>query len=120
MGEVLTARDRAYLDILHYGLVLLRNFARGGQLEFCPVEAEHLHEVPTLVSEDNERRHVYYLRGTWGLYLQQLREIGDSVYLEQVSIWYSHPWRVLADAAGMRLPAWDQEVEPGPAPGPVV
>lgn len=115
MGEVLTSRDRAYLDLLHYGLVLLRNFACGGRLGFCPIEAEHLHEMPTLIGEDNERRHVYYLRGTRGLYLQQLRELGDAAYLEQVSIWYSHPWRVLAEAAGMRLRAWDQEAEQGTA-----
>jgi hypothetical protein len=112
MGEVLTPRDQAYLDILYHGLVLLRNFACGGRLEFCPVEALHLHEIPTLIGEANEHRHVYYLRGTRGLYLQQLRELGDAVYLEQVSILYSRPWRLLADAAGMRLPAWDQEAEP--------
>ena len=116
MGEVLTPRDRAYLDIIHYGLILLRNFARGGRLEFCPVEAEHLHEMSTLIGEDNERRHVYYLRGTRGLYLQQLRELGDAAYLEQVSVWYSQSWRVLADASGWRLPAWDQEAEPHAAP----
>ena len=118
MGEVLSPRDKAYLDLLHSGLVLLRNFARGGRLEFCPVEAEHLHEIPTLIGETNERRHVYYLRGTRGLYLQQLRALGDAAYLEQVSIWYSGPWRVLADVAGMRLPAWDQEAEPRAAPDP--
>jgi hypothetical protein len=116
MGEVLSPRDKAYLDLLHSGLVLLRNFARGGRLEFCPVEAEHLHEIPTLIGETNERRHVYYLRGTRGLYLQQLRVLGDAAYLEQVSIWYSGPWRVLAEVAGMRLPAWDQEAEPGATP----
>jgi hypothetical protein len=111
MGEVLTPRDRAYLDILHRGLCLLRNFACGGRLEFCPLEGEHLHEIPTLIGEANESRHVYYLRGTRGLYLQQLRELGDATYLEQVSIWYSGPWRVLAEAAGMQLRAWDQEAE---------
>ena len=112
MSDVLTPRDRAYLDILHFGLVLLRNVACDGRLEFCPVEAEHLHEMPTLIGEPNESRHVYYLRGTRGLYLRQLRELGDAVYLEQVSLWYSNPWRVLAEAAGMRLSAWDQEIEP--------
>lgn len=117
MGEVMRPRDRAYLDILHHGLALLRNFARGGRLECCPIEAEHLHEIPTLIGEGNERRHVYYLRGTRGLYLQQLRELGDAVYLEQVSIWYGHPWRVLAEAAGMRLPSWDREAEPSATAG---
>lgn len=113
MGDATERRDRAYLDLLHHGLVLLRNFACGGRLEFAPIEAEHLHEVPTLIGEANERRHAYYLRDTRELYLQQLRVIGDAAYLEQVSIWYSGPWRVLADAAGMRLPACDEGTERG-------
>jgi hypothetical protein len=118
MGEVLTPRDRAYLDILHRGLCLLRNFARGGRLELCSVEAEHLHEVPTLIGRADERQHAYYLRVTRGLYLQQLQELRDAIYLEQVSIWYSGPWQELAEAAGMQLRAWDQKAEPGAAPGP--
>lgn len=109
-------RDRAYLDLLHHGLVLLRDFACRGRMEGCLIEAEHLHEIPTLIGEANEHRHVYYLRGTRGLYLQRLRELGDAAYLEQVSIWYASPWRVLAQVAGMRLPAWDQEAEEGVEP----
>src|SRR5262245_4431673 len=100
--EVLHPRDRAYLDLLHYGLVLLRNFSYGGRVELWRIEAEHLHEVPTLIGEANEHRHLYYLRGTRGLYLQSLRELGAPEYLEQVAIWYSEPWRVLASAAGVR------------------
>lgn len=103
MGEATQSRDQAYLELLHYGLVLLRNFARGGRLEFCPVEAEHLHEIPTLIGDPNDNRHEYYLCGTRGLYLRQLRELGDAAYLEQVAIWYTRPWRVLAAAAGVRL-----------------
>ena len=117
MGEVLTFRDQAYLDILHHGLVLLRNFACGGRLEFCPVETEHLHEIPTLIGEANEHRQLYYLRGTRGLYLQNLRELCAAEYLERIAIWYAEPWRVLATAAGVQLPAWHQEAAPGTSPG---
>ena len=38
-----------------------------------------------------------------GLYLRRLRELGAAEYLEQVSTWYSEPWRVLASAAGVQL-----------------
>lgn len=117
MGETLTARDQAYLDLLHQGLVFLRNATQGGRLEFAPVEAEHLHEVPTLIGDDSELRHEYYLRGTRELYLQQLRALGDAEYLKQVSIWYSQPWRVLAEAAGWQLPAWEDAAR-GDAPDP--
>ena len=103
MGNAITPRDRAYLDLLHHGLVLLRNFAHAGQVELCRIEADHLHNIPTLLDEPNEHRHEYYIRGERGLYLQRLREIGATEYVEQVAIWYSGPWAVLASAAGVEL-----------------
>ncbi len=96
-------RHRAYLDLLHNGLVLLCNFTDGGRVELCRIEAEHLHEVPTLIGEANEQRHVYYLSGTRELYLQQLRDLGETEYLEQAAIWYGGAWRVLAATAGLEL-----------------
>jgi hypothetical protein len=115
MGDAVRPREQAYLDLLHRGLVLLRNFAHAGDVELCRIEADHLHNVPTLLHEGNEPRHVYYICEERGLYLQRLRELVATAYLEQSGIWYAEPWRVLADAAGVRLPAWDQEAEPGAA-----
>jgi hypothetical protein len=103
VGDAVKPRDQAYLDLLHRGLVLLRNFAHGGQVELCRIEADHLHNIPTLLGESNQHRHEYYIRGERGLYLQRLREIGATEYLEQVAIWYSGPWRVLASVAGVQL-----------------
>jgi hypothetical protein len=112
MADAVQPRLQAYLDLLHRGLVQLRNFAHGGNAELCRIEADHLHNIPSLLYEDNEHRHEYYIRGERGLYLQRLREVGAAEYLEQVGSLYSGPWRVLAEAAGVRLPAWDQEAEP--------
>jgi hypothetical protein len=73
MDGLVQSRDRAYLDLLHHGLVRLRNLSHADRMgnrthadrmDLCRVEAEHLHEMPTLVGETNERRHVYYLNGT--------------------------------------------------------
>ena len=74
-------------------------------MEFCFIESEHLHEIPTLIGESNELRHLYYLRGTRALYLEQLRELAATDYLEQVSIWFARPWRILAEIAGVPLTA---------------
>lgn len=112
MADALQPRLQAYLDLLHRGLVLLRNFAHTGNIELARIEADHLHNIPTLLYEDNEHGHEYYIRGERGLYLQRLREIGANEYMEEVGIWYSGPWMVLAKAAGKRLPAWDQEIDP--------
>jgi hypothetical protein len=88
-------RDQAYLALLHSGLVMLRNVAHAGQIDLCHIEAEHLHEIPTLIGEGNEARHEYYLRGTRDLYLQSLKQLGAGEYLESANIWYFEPWRTL-------------------------
>jgi hypothetical protein len=103
MGDVVQLREQADLDLLHRGLVLLRNFAHSGDVELCRIEADHLHNIPTLLHEENERRHESYIRGERGLYLRRLPERGAAEYLEQVDIWYTGPWRVLARAAGVPL-----------------
>jgi hypothetical protein len=110
MGEAVNPRQQAYLDLLDRGLVLLRNFAaHAGDIELCRIEADHLHNIPSLLHEDNEHRHEYYIRGERGLYLQRLRKLGAAEYLERVHIWYFEPWQVLAEAAGYPLPEWGQD-----------
>ncbi len=113
MADGVHPRLQAYLDLLHRGLVLLRNYTHTDNVELSRIEADHLHNIPSLLYEDNEHRHEYYIRGERGLYLQRLRELGAAEYLEQAGIWYSGPWIVLAEAAGVRLLAWDQEAELG-------
>lgn len=100
-SEAVRPRERAYLDILHRGLVMVRNFAHAGQTQLCAIEADHLHNIPTLLGESDERRHVFYVVQERGLYLERLQQLGANEYLEQVTIWYSEPWWVLACAAGV-------------------
>ena len=103
MADAFRRRDQAYLGLLHRGLVLLRNYAGGGRVELCRVEADHLHNIPTLLFEDDEHRHAYYLTQERGLYLERLRKLGATEYLEEVAIWYAEPWQMLAAAAGVAL-----------------
>jgi hypothetical protein len=103
MVDAIQPRQRAYLDRLHHGLVLLRNFAHAGQTELYRIEADHLHNIPTLLDETNEHRHLYYITQEREGYLSRLRELKATVYLEQVANWYSEPWQVLASAAGGEL-----------------
>jgi hypothetical protein len=103
MGAAFQPREQAYLDLLHRGLVLLRNYAHGRQVELCRIEADHLHNIPTLLHETNEHRHVYYIKYERGLFLLRLRELEAFDYLEQVSIWYTEPWRTLAHVARIDL-----------------
>jgi hypothetical protein len=117
VSEVAQSRQQAYLELLHRGLVLVRNFAHSGTVELCRIEADHLHNIPTLLYEENEHRHEYYIRSERMLFLRRLRELGAVGYLEQAGIWYAEPWRILAEAAGVKLGAWDQEAAPGTSRG---
>ena len=55
--------DQIYLKILYYGLVAIRNATGLGDLEWCRAEAQHIHELPTLIGEANMQRHLdYYCR----------------------------------------------------------
>ncbi len=103
MVDAIQPRQRAYLDLLHHGLVLLRNFAHAGQTELCRIEADHLHNIPTLLDETNEHRHLSDITQEREGYLSRLRELKATVCLEQVAIWYSEPWQVLASAVGVEL-----------------
>jgi hypothetical protein len=53
-------RDSVYLHILHFGLLRLRDAAGAGYAEYCRVEADHLHNLPSLIGEQSESRHDYY------------------------------------------------------------
>jgi hypothetical protein len=96
-------RQRAYLQVLEHGLVAIRNCAHRGQIALCEIEADHVHNIPSLLGESNELRHRYYILQERGLYLDRLRKLEASEYLEDRAIWYAEPWRVLASIAGVEI-----------------
>jgi hypothetical protein len=96
-------RQQAYLDLLTHGLAAVRNLAEAGLTDLCGVEADHLHNIPSLLEESNEHRHHYYLVAERAGYLAQLRRLGAAEYLEQMAIWYGQSWRTLASVAGVAL-----------------
>jgi hypothetical protein len=105
--EVLQARREAYLGLLEHGLVAIRRSARAGQLQLCVAEADHIHNIPSLLDETNEHRHRYYIREERGLYLQRLEELGEVEYHKAMAPWFTWAWRVLEEIA--------QQAEAAPA-----
>jgi hypothetical protein len=57
---VMNKIDQIYLTILKIGLVSLREASAAGDSRRCEYEAEHLHNIPALVGDDNPERHLYY------------------------------------------------------------
>src|SRR5687767_15998977 len=68
----MTERDAIYVQILHHGLLRIRDSAALGYLQYCAVESEHLHNIPSLIGESNEHRHVYYFSQERAHYLERV------------------------------------------------
>lgn len=68
----MSERDQIYACILEQGLLRLRDSALLGLIEYCAIEAEHLHNLPSLLGESNERRHEYYFEKERPFYLERV------------------------------------------------
>lgn len=94
-NEGVNERDAVYLHILRFGLARLRDAAVCGNLEYCAVEAEHLHNVPSLVGEPNEHRHDYYFDKERPYYLECVdRSVPD---IEFTLARYAELWQRLSE-----------------------
>lgn len=96
-------REQAYLHLLKWGLIFLRDAAFDGNLQLCRIESDHLHNMPDLSHEINELRHVYYLEGERAVYLEKLRAAGEVEYMDRTTARYRESWIALATAAGIPL-----------------
>ncbi len=65
-------RDRIYLRILSFGLLRIRDVSALGNVAYCSVESEHLHNIPSLIGEPNELRHAYYFEKERTSYLARV------------------------------------------------
>jgi hypothetical protein len=55
--EVLEARQQAYLEILRWAHPAIRDAAYTGKAKRCEIEADHIHNLPSLFNDPNEKRH---------------------------------------------------------------
>lgn len=83
--------DRLYIELLSHGLAALRNAMQRGAFEYCRCESEHLHEVPSLIGNNNMAVHEFYLTVTRVTYTQCINAIGGSgnAFLDRR---YAHLW----------------------------
>jgi hypothetical protein len=94
----MSERDRIYLEILGWGLCRIRDAASQGWSAYCAVEAEHLHNLPSLVQEANEHRHSYYFDSERTFYLERVDRTlpGVDMTLRR----YASLWRELEQLRG--------------------
>ena len=91
----LDARSQAYAKILKWALLSILELARQGNAELCEIEADHVHNIPSMFGETTEARHRDYIVRERGFYLERLRERGHADYLADRKRFYDKPWSVL-------------------------
>src|SRR5438067_2078010 len=62
------------LKILETGLLRLRSLGWSGQADRCAIEADHIHNLPSLLSDFSPERLVYYWDSERPAYIAQLPE----------------------------------------------
>jgi hypothetical protein len=96
---VMQARQQAYAEILRWGLLAIREAAYAGKTKLCEIEADHIHNLPSLLDEPNEARHHCYVVQERAYYLDRLGQVGDAEYAANRKRYYEQPWKVLTALA---------------------
>jgi hypothetical protein len=96
--EGMSERDSVYVHILHFGLVRLRDAAEAGNALYSAVEADHLHNVPSLIGERNELRHDLYFDEDRPHYLNRVDHSVPGI--EFTLARYAELWQRLAELRG--------------------
>jgi hypothetical protein len=92
------SQSDAYKRILAIGLLALRDRApRFNSARLVEIEAEHLHNIPSLIDEENLQRHLYYFNSERPAYISSLKELAIPEYSDDVLRMYLIPWEALLD-----------------------
>ena len=89
-----TVRD-AVVEILQYGLIAIRNHARANP-RYASVEADHLHNLPSLLKAPSVDALRYYFEAERPEYLAAVEPLGEEVGYVARSF-YAGPWRVIEE-----------------------
>lgn len=84
--------EAEYVQLLHHGLLIVRDCLANGQSEWAAVEVEHMHNLPSLFREANRMRHEYYFGSERSAYIERLSKLAPEFVCERVKIIYEPIW----------------------------
>src|SRR5690242_17521360 len=87
--------DEHYRSILRAGLNRLRDAARLGNLSRCQIEAEYLHNIPSLIGEENIHRHQDHATREREAYLKWVLQTNDADLESWVACYYRPHWQAI-------------------------
>jgi hypothetical protein len=100
--------DRLYARLLSLGFVVLKQAARSGNRDWLEAELEMLHNVPSLLGEENVERHRYYWFSERTHYIDRISQSGDDEAKSRMKTYYQPIWDemepLISDLAGIEVP----------------
>ena len=104
--------DTLYWSILKSGLICVRTAAEEGDLSRCRAEAEHIHNIPSLIGEENLRRHLYYANQEREVYIEWLLSTNRRELLEHVLLVFAGEWKEMDLVLGIHGESYEQRLSP--------
>jgi len=80
--------DKCYLELLNRGLVAIRNASLIPDLDWVRADAEFLHNVPSLIGEENFLRHQYFWNQERQHYMDLTYKDGNESRISSVRTYY--------------------------------
>lgn len=100
--------DTLYARLLSLGFVVLKQAARSGNRDWLEAELEMLHNVPSLLGEENAERHRYYWFSERTHYIDWVCQSGDDEAISRMKTYYQPIWDemepLISELAGMEVP----------------
>jgi hypothetical protein len=103
IGNDMDELDRLYARLLQVGLLVLRQAIESGNQEWARAEAEFLHNVPSLLGEDNVERHRYFWNEERNYYLDWINTRGSEESRSRMRTFYEPIWNDLGPLISERL-----------------
>ena len=88
--------DHLYVQHLERGLLVLRQAIYDDDSDWAKAEVELLHNIPTLIGEQNHRRHIHFWNGTRTLYLAWVERAGRERAKSRMRTFYAPIWEEMA------------------------
>ena len=85
--------DALYAKLLSLGFVVLKQAAQSGNRDWLAAELEMLHNVPSLLGEDNVERHRYYWFSERPHYIDWASAPGSEAAKSRMLTYYEPVWR---------------------------
>jgi hypothetical protein len=90
---LMTKLEALYAEMLGVGFLVLRQAVESGSRDWINAEFELLHNVPTLIGEENKERHRYFWSKERARYIDWVSGSGRDEARSRMLTYYDPIWR---------------------------